>query len=76
MGIFVKRKKCELLAEGLHNAVISQIEDLDIVETANGRRDKGTIFDNNAETRFGYVITRTGNLERLPADYPGYNQNI
>jgi hypothetical protein len=44
MGIIVKRKKFELPAEGLHNAVISRIEDLGIVETASGRRDKARIF--------------------------------
>jgi hypothetical protein len=44
MAIIVKRKKFELSAEGLHNAVISRIEDLGIVETANGKRDKARIF--------------------------------
>jgi hypothetical protein len=44
MAILVKRKEFELPAEGLHNAVISRIEDLGIVETANGKRDKAHIF--------------------------------
>jgi hypothetical protein len=44
MDILVKRKEFELPAEGLHSAVISRIEDLGIVETANGKRDKAHIF--------------------------------
>jgi hypothetical protein len=44
MGIIVKHKKFDLLAEGLHNAVISRIEDPGIVETASGWRDKARIF--------------------------------
>jgi len=44
MGIIVKHKKFDLLAEGLHNTVISRIEDLGIVQTANGWRDKARTF--------------------------------
>lgn len=53
MGIVVKQKECELPTEGLHTAVISRIEDLGIVETANGKKDKAriffTIFDEKAK---------------------------
>ena len=41
-----------------------------------GRIRYRTIFDNAAETRFGYVITPMSNLERLPAEYPEYNKNL
>jgi hypothetical protein len=34
-----------------------------------------TIFEREGETRFGYVLTRGDQLERLPADYPEYNRN-
>jgi hypothetical protein len=44
MAILVKRKEFELPTEGLHNAVISRMEDLGIVETAKGKRDKARIF--------------------------------
>jgi hypothetical protein len=44
MSIIVKQRVFELPTEGLHNALISRIEDLGIVETANGKRDKAYIF--------------------------------
>jgi hypothetical protein len=44
MGIVVKRKEFELAVEGLHNAVISAIEDLGFVETTKGMKDKARIF--------------------------------
>jgi hypothetical protein len=42
MGIVVKQKEFELPVEGLHTAVISRIEDLGIVETANDKKDRKT----------------------------------
>jgi uncharacterized protein YwgA len=44
MSILVRQKEFDLPVEGLHTAVISRIEDLGIVETANGKRDKAHIF--------------------------------
>ena len=44
MGIVVKQKGFELPVEGRHAAVISRIEDLGIVETANDKRDRACIF--------------------------------
>ena len=41
-----------------------------------GRVKYRTIFGKDAETRFGYVITHGDHLERLPAEYPEYNEYV
>jgi hypothetical protein len=44
MGIVIKRQEFDLPVEGLYNAVISRIEDLGVVETKSGAKDKARIF--------------------------------
>ena len=77
MGIVVKQKGFELPTEGLHTAVISRIEDLGIVETANGKRNKACIFftvlnrnlkrnsDVEAFLSVNKVLDGKGNLSKL-----------
>jgi hypothetical protein len=75
MAILVRQKEFDLPTEGLHNAVISRIEDLGIVETANGKRDKARIFflildqkvKNNAEVFLSVnkVLDGKNNISKL-----------
>lgn len=44
MGIIIKKKVYELADEGLHNVVLSRIEDLGAVETKNGTKQKAAIY--------------------------------
>ena len=44
MGIVVTKKVYELADEGIHNVVITRIEDVGIVETQNGMKDKAAIY--------------------------------
>jgi hypothetical protein len=44
MGIVIKKKVYELADEGIHNVVISRVEDIGLVETQNGTKDKFAIF--------------------------------
>jgi hypothetical protein len=75
MGIVVKQKECVLPTEGLHNAVISRIEDMGIVETATGKKDMARIFfttidpeakeSNEAFLSVNKVLNGNGNLSKL-----------
>lgn len=75
MAILVKQKEFDLPEEGLHTAVISRIEDLGIVETANGKRDRARIFflildqkvKNNAEVFLSVnkVLDGKNNISKL-----------
>jgi len=44
MGIVVTKKVYELADEGIHNVVTTRIEDVGIVETQNGMKDKAAIY--------------------------------
>ena len=44
MGIVITKKVYELADEGLHNVVISRIDDVGLVETQNGTKDKAAIY--------------------------------
>ena len=44
MGIVITKKVYELADEGLHNIVISRIDDVGLVETQNGTKDKAAIY--------------------------------
>jgi len=44
MGIVITKKVYELADEGLHNVVISRIDDVGLVETQNGMKDKAAIY--------------------------------
>jgi hypothetical protein len=44
MGIVIKKKVYELADEGLHNVVITRIEDIGLVETQNGTKDRAAIY--------------------------------
>ena len=44
MGIVIKKKVYELADEGLHNVVITRIDDVGLVETQNGTKDKVAIY--------------------------------
>jgi hypothetical protein len=44
MGIVVTKKVYELADEGIHNVVITRIEDVGMTETQNGMKDKAAIY--------------------------------
>jgi len=44
MGIVITKKVYELADEGLNNVVISRIDDVGLVETQNGTKDKAAIY--------------------------------
>ncbi len=79
MGIVVKKKVYELADEGLHNVVITRIEDLGQVETQNGTKLKAAIYftmqdqkakdgsDVDARYTVNQVITPKSTLGKLLA---------
>lgn len=42
--MIIKKKEYEKADEGIHNVVISRVEDIGLVETQNGVKDKFAIF--------------------------------
>ena len=44
MSLVVKEKQFELMSEGLHNVIVSRIDDVGPTETAFGVKDKARIF--------------------------------
>ena len=44
MGIVITKKVYELADEGIHNVVISRIDNVGLVETQNGMKDKAAIY--------------------------------
>jgi predicted component of type VI protein secretion system len=44
MSLVIKEKKYELLTEGIHNVTITKVEDLGVVDTLYGAKDKARIY--------------------------------
>ena len=44
MSLVVKKKVYELMSEGLHNVTITRVEDLGLVETQYGVKEKARIY--------------------------------
>ena len=79
MGIVVKKRVYELADEGLHNVVITRIEDIGMVETQKGMKDMAAIYftcqdqtakdgsDVDLRYQVNKVISQKSNLGKLLA---------